>query len=583
MPAVHAGLAFVVASVLAVALLATGARLRGLLRLPVWPGLRLSVDLVLGSWALAVVVLLLGITHLWFPFSLATAALALAALGRWRRAGWRWGALALPILGALVALPVALSAPFFYDALVYHLGLPWQGLLEGGVRAHPEDLFAAFPPLAQLISAVPLAFGLERVPAVLHWWSFVAAGVAVCGLARRLGAPRWAAGAAAFCLPLLPAQALVAGLPAAEGWAMAGILSAMAFALAPRVPPGGPLLAGALVGVATAARLQGIPWTAMVLAVVLMRERRARAILHGGAGWLAGSAPWWVKNLVLLGDPTAPIFWRREGVATLWRDAGSWSLAAGPISSVRFLVDNLAPHVAYLAPLALAALLAVLSRGRGRVWLAAAVATGGVLAWGMTGSLPRFLGPTLGVLMALAAAAAHTRPGQWASALALASAGAVGVVFSVVQLGRWGGLSLVSTPGANVRAATVVNDPFPAFAAIRLPLDSRTLFVGEPRGFGFPRRFVAASQHDVSPLRAILEAAREPAEAVAGLRAQGYTHLLVNQGELSRLARSYPVAPWRDTAGWRRWNALLAALGPPEVQLGGVQLFALPSRNGPAV
>jgi hypothetical protein len=357
----------------------------------------------------------------------------------------------------------------------------------------------------------------------------------------------------------------------------------MAFALAPRVPPGGPLLAGALVGVATAARLQGIPWTAMVLAVVLVRERRARAILHGGAGWLAGSAPWWVKNLVLLGDPTAPIFWRREGVATLWRDAGSWSLAAGPISSVRFLVDNLAPHVAYLAPLALAALLAVLSRGRGRVWLAAAVATGGVLAWGMTGSLPRFLGPTLGVLMALAAAAAHTRPGQWASALALASAGAVGVVFSVVQLGRWGGLSLVSTPGANVRAATVVNDPFPAFAAIRLPLDSRTLFVGEPRGFGFPRRFVAASQHDVSPLRAILEAAREPAEAVAGLRAQGYTHLLVNQGELSRLARSYPVAPWRDTAGWRRWNALLAALGPPEVQLGGVQLFALPSRNGPAV
>ena len=60
------------------------------------------------------------------------------------------------------------------------------------------------------------------------------------------------------------------------------------------------------------------------------------------------------------------------------------------------------------------------------------------------------------------------------------------------------------------------------------------------------------------------------------LRGQGFTHLLVNQGELSRLAGSYPVAPWRDTAGWRRWNALLAALGPPELQVGGVQLFALP-------
>jgi hypothetical protein len=254
-------------------------------------------------------------------------------------------------------------------------------------------------------------------------------------------------------------------------------------------------------------------------------------------------------------------------VATLWRDAGSLPLAEGPTAFARSLVDNLAPHIAYLAPLALAALLALLSRRQGRLWLAAAVATGGVLAWGMTGSLPRFLSPTLGVVMALAAAAAHTRPARWASALALASAGTVGMVFSVVQLGRWGGLSLVSTPGASVRAAT----------------DARTLFVGEPRGFGFPRRFVAPSQHDVSPLRAILEAAREPGEAVAALRGQGFTHLLVNQGELSRLAGSYPVAPWRDTAGWRRWNALLAVLGPPEVQIGGVQLFALPSRSGPAV
>ncbi|OFV79982.1 MAG: hypothetical protein A2Y78_12055 [Acidobacteria bacterium RBG_13_68_16] len=583
MPAVHAGLAFIVASALAAALVAVGARFRGLLRLPVGPRLRLPVDFLLGSWVLAVIVLLLGIAHWWFRGVLIGATVALAALGRWQRTGWRWDVLALPVLGALLALPVALAEPFFYDALVYHLGLPWQALLEGGLRAHPENLFAAFPPLAQLLSAAPLAVGLDRLPAVLHWWSFVAAGAAAGRLARSLGAPPWAAGLAALCLPLLPAQALVAGLPAAEGWAIAGVLAALALALSPRVPSSGALLIGVLVGIASAARLQGIPWSAMVLAVVWLRERRGRALVQGVAGWLAGSAPWWVRNLVLLGDPTAPIFWRREGVATLWRDAGSLPLAEGPTAFARSLVDNLAPHIAYLAPLALAALLALLSRRQGRLWLAAAVATGGVLAWGMTGSLPRFLSPTLGVVMALAAAAAHTRPARWASALALASAGAVGMVFSVVQLGRWGGLSLVSTPGASVRAATVVNDPFPAFAASHLPLDARTLFVGEPRGFGFPRRFVAPSQHDVSPLRAILEAAREPGEAVAALRGQGFTHLLVNQGELSRLAGSYPVAPWRDTAGWRRWNALLAVLGPPEVQIGGVQLFALPSRSGPAV
>jgi len=583
MPAVHAGLAFIVASALTVTFVATGARLRGFLRLPVWPGLRPPVDLLLGSWVVAVVVLLLGIAHWWFPGVLVGATVALAALGRWRGAGWRWDVLALPVLGALVALPVALAAPFFYDALVYHLGLPWQGLLERGVHAHPEDLFAAFPPLAQLLSAVPLALGLERVPAVLHWWSFVAAGAVAGGLARRLGAPRWAAGLAALCLPLLPALALVAGLPAAEGWAITGVLAALAVALAPRVPPGGALLTGALAGVATAARLQGIPWTIMVLAVVVLRERRGRALLQGGAGWLAGSAPWWVKNLALLGDPVAPILWRREGVETLWRDAGSLPLVAGPMGLVHSLGENLTPHVAYLAPLALAALLALVSRRHERLGLAGAVAAGGVLAWAVTGSLPRFLGPALGVVLALAAAAARTRMGRWAAALALASAGTVGTVFSVVQLGRWGGLGLAGAPGASVRAAMVVNNPFPAFAASHLPPDACVLFVGEPRGFGFTRRFVAPSQHDISPLRGILERARGPREAAAALRGQGFTHVLVNQGELSRLAGSYPVAPWRDTAGWRRWNALLASLGPPELQVGGVQLFALPPGSEPAV
>src|SRR4030042_1984908 len=74
MPAVHAGLAFIVASALAAALVAVGARFRGLLRLPVGPRLRLPVDFLLGSWVLAVIVLLLGIAHWWFRGGLVGAA-----------------------------------------------------------------------------------------------------------------------------------------------------------------------------------------------------------------------------------------------------------------------------------------------------------------------------------------------------------------------------------------------------------------------------------------------------------------------------------------------------------------------------
>jgi len=581
-PVLQVGLTLAFGTALSGILAAGGARLRAVLRLAVRPGVRLPVDLLLGSWVLATAVMLLGLARAWFPPVLVAVAVVVGVAGRWRRTGWRWQALSLPALGALVALPVALAQPFFYDALVYHLGLPWQALLEHGLRGHPEDLFAAFPPLAQLLSAVPLALALDRVPAVLHWWSVVTAGVAAGSLAHVLGAPRWAAGLAALCLPLLPAQALVAGLPAAEGWAIAGVLAALAVALAPRVSAGGALLAGGLVGIATATRLQGIPWSVMVLAIVWVRERRARALGEGVLGFLAGSAPWWLKNLVLLGDPTAPVLWRREGVETLWRDGGSVALA-GSVPFVRTLGDALAPHAAYLAPVVLAAVLALLSQRHPRLLLAGAVAVGGVLAWGVTGSLPRFLAPAAGVVLALAAAAARTTFGRWAACLALGVTAATGLVFNLSELRRVGGVSVPARSAAADRV-WIPDNPLPAFAdAHVLPADARVLFVGEPRGFGFPRRFVAPSQHDVSPLRAVLEGARDPGEAVAALHAQGFTHLLVNWGELSRLADDYPVAPWRDTAGWRRWNAFVVALGVPAIQIGVVEIFALTPANPPAV
>jgi hypothetical protein len=300
------------------------------------------------------------------------------------------------------------------------------------------------------------------------------------------------------------------------------------------------------------------------------------------AGWVAGSAPWWVKNLLLLGDPAAPVFWRREGMATLWRDANSLLPGTSVVGFGRGVIGGLAPHAAYLVPLALAAALAVWSRGGGRRWLAGAVVLGGTVAWAATGSLPRFLAPTLGVVLALAAAAARAPLGQWAAALALGTAVVTGLVFNVRELLRVGGPAVI-TQTVSTNRTWVANNPLAAFSAARvLPANARVLFVGEPRGFGFPRRFVAPSQHDVSPLRAILESAGGPGEAAALLRQRGFTHLLVNFGELARLTPAYPVAPWRDRGGWRRWNAFVSWLGSPVVHAGPVEIFVLAAGNPPA-
>jgi hypothetical protein len=563
------------ALVLAAVMVAAGARARRLARLPLPRGLRFPAELLVGAWLLGGAVLLLGLAGLLRPWTVAAVTVLLAIAGRWRRLP-RLDTAAAPLAGTVLLLPVALAPPFFYDALVYHLALPWQMLQEGAVRAHGEDLFSTFPPLAQLVAAPPLAFGLDRVPALLHAVAVVAAGAALVALARGLGAPRRLAALAGFCLPLLPGHALVPGLPAAEGWTAAAVATALAVALARHLRPRTAALAGLLAGIGVAARLQGLAWAAGVVVVTSLRARRRVA---AGAAALAavaaGAAPWWLKNAVLLGDPLAPVGWRREGVETLWRDAGSLAAAAPtPGAVVAQLAGALPPLVSYLAPLALAAVLVVArSRDRRRWWLAAAVA-GGTLAWATSGVLPRFLMPTELVLLGLVATA-PTRAARWASGLALGSAAALGLAVNGAELARLARLDAFRAPAAGVARQLVVNDPAPAFAAAHgLPAGSRALFVGEARGFAFPHRFAAPSQHDVSPLREPLERGGAAA-ARAWLQAADFTHLVVNRGELARLAPAYPVAPWRSPEGHRQFAALLRELGPPVVAVHGVEVYAL--------
>lgn len=552
---------------------ALGERVRRTLRLALVPSLRLPIDFLLGWAVLAPALLALALAGGVAPGLFAALLFGAAALGRWRGLAGRASDLLPGFAGGLLLLPIALAPPFFYDALVYHLGLPWQILVEGRLMAHPEDLFAAFPPLAQLAALPALSLGLDRAPALLHWWTFVAAAAALRSLARGLGAGPGLAAFAAACLPALPLTMLVAPLPGAEGWAVLPLLSALALLVRRR--PTAAVLVGLLAGIACAARLQGLAWTVLLggMAIALSR-RRSRAALGFVGAWLAGSVVWWGKNLLLLHSAWAPVGWHREGVATLLRDAGSGPGAGSPDVVLASAWASIAPHAGYVIPVGLAALLALYRRPRRETLLLAAVVVGGVIAWAVTGSLARFLTPAAAACLALAAAAGRGRAG-WVGGLTLAAAGAFSVLQATGELARFGGPAMVGADAAVLRHRLASTDPTPAFRrCASLPLDSRVLFVAEPRGFGFPRRFIAPSQHDVSPLREPIE--RSDTAVAAWLRRQGYTHLLINWGELARLGPRYPVTPWRTLAGLARLRELMLLCGTPVVAEGEIMVLALP-------
>ena len=624
-----------------------GRRARVLLKLPLAPSVRAPADLMTGAWLWGLGALALGLCGL-FRNSLLLGLLLAAAMAcfiPWKRDKRPslppLADLLVVALPAAVLLPIAFGPPFFYDALVYHLGLPSQALRDGAITAHPENLFSTFPPLAQLLYAEPIALGSDQIPALLHFGSFVAAGLAVVALARRLGAGGsqaaggasaasgvWRSRLAGASVPLLPAVVLLPALPAAEGWLMAAVLSALAIVVGPEARHrrlarfATPFFAMFLAGVAVSARLQGIAWSAIVAALLLPRILKAGGrtgwsrfwpVGLAALGWSVGSALWRLKNLVLLHDPIAPLLWRREGIETLFRDAGSLmhtagsaalggagvteaaagaAAGAGGVAGAAgatigvALASALRPHLAYLLPLALASALAVVGRDgpkRDRI-LVLLAALLGVAAWAATGTLPRFLAPALCLLLALTAAVGGSAFRSSAALTAGAIAFALGLAFTlrdpVLQqsariLFEPESLSLQKSP-------FIINNPFPAFgAAEMIPAASRTLFIAEARGYRYPRHAIVPSQHDVSPLRDIIESTADPHAIADRLRADGITHLLINRAEMRRLAASYPVLPWSTKEGQARFQALLEACGPPIGRFEETALFALPPPAAP--
>ncbi len=574
--AVEIALALAVGSALGATLLALGERLRQVLRLPVPPGLRPAACFLLGSLALGSAALGAGLVGAFRPVPLLALAALSAASGRWRALPALARRLVVPMAAALPLLPIALAPPFFYDAWVYHLGLPWQALQDHEILAHPGNLFSAFPPLAQMIYAIPLAAGSPRAAGWIHLIGYATASAAVTSIARRLGSSRLAGHLAGVALLYLPTAMLVPGLPAAEAWAVSGVAAAVGLAL-----EGRPLLsaaagAGLAAGVACSARLQGAQWAVIVALVLALRSTAAgscrktwrgpRVLAVFALAVAAGAAPWWGKNAVLLGDPSAPIGWTRPGIETLWRDGASHvHLARGAADLLARVTGALDLAQLLVLPLLAAGLAAFWWRRRTSTLLAIGAGAAGWVAWSLTGALGRFLTPTISLFLAAAAAAGRRGAGRIVSVAALAAVLGWGGWEAWRMAAEIGGVSILGD-ARSVYRAVVVSDPTPAFLACGgLPPDAKLLLVCEPRGFLLPRAFETSSQHDRPRLAAVLERHASAEEAADEIRRMGFTHLLVNVREMRRLGESYPVLPWRSPEGQRRFVELTRLFGRPVV------------------
>ncbi|MCP4500993.1 MAG: hypothetical protein GY822_13625 [Deltaproteobacteria bacterium] len=98
------------------------------------------------------------------------------------RSPWWW--VCVPSM-ALVALFVTLP-PSFYDALVYHVGLPFQFAAHGGLVTSQHNMFTAMPLLGEMASSIPfLCTGDVETFGAAYFWLFISSIFAIAEVADR--------------------------------------------------------------------------------------------------------------------------------------------------------------------------------------------------------------------------------------------------------------------------------------------------------------------------------------------------------------------------------------------------------------
>ena len=560
------------------------------------PLFALTLSMGAGLGLLSLETFLLGVLGLLTPAAmtlLLLAVLAAGLLGVRRKMGTLLGgALAqardaveqarLP--SALMGLAAAVTFPFVlvpsraFDALSYHLEVPMRYIQAGGVIELPENLYSYVPLLTEMLYALGLGVSGSDLAGLIYYLFFLLTLVAVWSGAAPFFGKEGAAWAAALTglTPLFLIEVPQSG----SDWSMTFyIMAALLILCEGERDRGRMLMAAILGGMAAGCRHQALGFAIVIplAAGTVMDAVRLRRIPVAGWGlFLAASvataSPWYIKNLVMTGDPIYPLFTSLAGksdlqfgfVTTLVSGkplSFLWSWAEFPLKAV---FDPLHYSMSATLGVLILALIPLLwfLRGSGLgsrflfVWAILSFA-----AWYLTFRSGRYAMPVitaaylwLGSALQVSASGRGVMAGRLIRGLAAAALVANLGVFLGMQdfVNRNVGAALgTMAPERYIREYYNVYPSIDYLNNLKPP-PGKVLFLGEMRGFysTFPRE--VPSHNLPNRLIELARAGLSPHEMRSSLRKEGFTHILYNRDEWDRMAYFSPIAPaWKVTGAPR--------------------------------
>lgn len=549
-------------------------------------------QLAFGGLAVLLLMWLAGWAHLatpaiaWAVVAVGVALLGVRAVRVWPNGSpealelptFRWP-LAVGFAGLGVLLVAALVPPGLlwspteyggYDALSYHLGLVRHWHADNAIVGYEHNVYSYLPNLVEagyLHLALLTGGAIESAVAaqLMHASFTLFAALTVGRIVEHLTGRRFddhdlprrplgsVAGAVAAGLYLLVPWSVVTGSLAyseqtVNHFAAAALL--LAVDQRPITPSRRGLGVGLLVGGAVLVKLTAaVMWAPPVALVLLLRSyanqtgrwrNRFACLIALGLGLLATVGLWAWRNAAWTGNPLFPLATDWLGTAH-WtaEQAARWQAAHQPDAALaerlRRLASQLLVHRQYgyiLLPVGVACLVAAAMMRRHRRMAVLVVGLLGVqlLGWLTLTHLqsrfgvPMIVPACLAVGLAIATAGAMTRRPLVGRAARVAAA-ALLLVMLATTLSLW-----LDQPAAAPAIGQVRQIPreLPPYATLNaLPPGSRIY----AEGFALPLYVESAMTYhtiwDASPLGERLERRGLPA-AIDALRADGYTHLLVD-------------------------------------------------------
>jgi hypothetical protein len=472
----------------------------------------------------------------------------------------RWGRIlrALLILVSLSVLVMALAPPWSYDALMYHLQAPKEFLGAGAIRLLPENWPANDPLTPQMLYLLGIGLGTDVFARLVNLGFAILLAAGLWFFSARRASP-WVAWLAVGILVGTPIFPFWGSLAYADmAWAAFELMALVSLINWLEGQGRGWLwLSGILGGLAMGSKYLGLAGVAALGATLLVWSRRGslRRLVAAGAQFgftaLAVASPWYLKNLVLAGNPFYPLFfggpgWPPERLRYLVNYHLTFGTGRSPLDYIALPFNIYLQHerfVTFLGTIEIPSFLFIfsplypLTKGRNQpLNVVATFALFRFLTWAIGVQQVRHLLPAFPALSLLAAwvlvqlagrlrfpSLRHALPAGLVLGMLVAS---LIYLFGFVLQTR-PDLVVIGAESRDTYLRRVVDDyAAQRFILEHVPRGERVMMMWDARGYYCDERCVPDGDH--RGWARLVEGEPDPLAVAAQLKEQGVTHLLFN-------------------------------------------------------